>query len=62
MCYGKVNGFFIARQEMPKECDENRCFRKHACFVESFENQTGVKPAPGFSYKVVTPKWRATSE
>jgi len=61
-CYSNVEGFFISRQEMPKECDENRCPRKHQCFRLSFKKQTGVEAVPGFSYKVVTPKWRATSE
>lgn len=59
-CYGDVPEYFVSRREMPKLCDENRCFRMDACYKESYKRLTGLEAS--VSYKIETPKWRTRSE
>lgn len=68
-CFGKVDGWFISRQEMPKLCGDNRCFNMDACFRASWEKQTGLKAedmdeknGKTWTYKVTTPRWRGVSK
>ena len=60
-CYGNVDSYFISRQIMPEMCGSIGCFRMNACFRASFKAQTGIAPKPGFSYLIITPKWRIRS-
>lgn len=41
-CFGKIPGYFISREQVPKICGDNRCLSINACFQESFNNQTGL--------------------